>query len=380
MARPLGACLVVILCALLLERILRLIDLVAAHGGPLGPVLQMAINLIPHYLGLALPAAFFISIFIVVARLADEAELDAMMAMGCSLRRLEMPFGAIAVVLALISLGLYGYLQPYTRYAYRAILGLVTETGWAGNVPQGVFVDAGDGMTIFADAVDVTGTRMRGMFIHEQKSDVEIVTAAERGELKLDMASGMLTLRLESGRQLHNRNSRMSMLDFEHYSFTRDFSRQAFLFRPRGADEREMTLNELYAVLSIGGAPPGTLRAEFHARLVRAASILVLPFFAVPMGLAAKRGRRGPGLVIAAAVLVIYHHSLQFGEGLVDLGRADPLFSIWGPFALFTAFCLLVTARSDAKAGAGPLERTVGALESGAAAIVRLVPLRWRAP
>src|SRR5690606_23312485 len=55
--RPLAISLVVVLAALLLERILRLFSLLVDRRGPIGLVLEMAANLIPHYLGLALPAA-----------------------------------------------------------------------------------------------------------------------------------------------------------------------------------------------------------------------------------------------------------------------------------------------------------------------------------
>src|SRR4051794_19066047 len=75
---PLALSLGVVLIALVLERLLRLFDLVAAGGSALESVLLMVANLVPHYLGLALPAAFFASIFMVVAKLGEDNELDAM--------------------------------------------------------------------------------------------------------------------------------------------------------------------------------------------------------------------------------------------------------------------------------------------------------------
>lgn len=382
MTRPLAASLIVILCALLLERILRLIELVAIHGGPLGSVLQMAVNLVPHYLGLALPAALFISMFVVVSRLADEAELDAVMAMGVSLRRVAIPFVAIALAMTFVSLAIYGFLQPYSRYAYRAIFNMVKEAGWTGDVPEGVFVDAGGGMTLFAAAVDDTGRQMARVFIHERHASGDVITTAEQGALILNADRELLSLALRNGRQIRSQGKAASVLDFDEFTFARDFSQQAFLFRPRGGDERELTLSELYRLV-YGASPahaPAAFRAELHGRLVRSASIFFLPFFAIPMGLAAKRGRRAPGLVIAAVVLVLYHHALQLGESLVDLGRAEPLASIWGPFALFAAFCLAVTLRTDLKPGLGPLDSALAGLESAAAVLARVLPLRSRAP
>ena len=59
----------VTLIALLLERILRLLDMLAASNDRFGFVAQLAVNLVPHYLGLTLPAAFFLALMVVVNRM-----------------------------------------------------------------------------------------------------------------------------------------------------------------------------------------------------------------------------------------------------------------------------------------------------------------------
>ena len=56
--RPFALSLGVVLAALLLERVLRLFDLLALKGGPYSVVIELAASLVPYYLGLALPAAF----------------------------------------------------------------------------------------------------------------------------------------------------------------------------------------------------------------------------------------------------------------------------------------------------------------------------------
>ena len=66
------------LIALLMERMVRLLDLVVNKGGPFYLLLQMLANLIPHYLGIALPAAFFIGVLHAVMKMSSDSELDAM--------------------------------------------------------------------------------------------------------------------------------------------------------------------------------------------------------------------------------------------------------------------------------------------------------------
>ncbi|MBV9509636.1 MAG: LptF/LptG family permease, partial [Caulobacteraceae bacterium] len=69
LAEPSATCLGVTLIAMLLERVLRLINEMAATGAHFSFMFGLVTNLVPYYLGLALPASFFISLFIVVSRL-----------------------------------------------------------------------------------------------------------------------------------------------------------------------------------------------------------------------------------------------------------------------------------------------------------------------
>ncbi|MFT4936550.1 MAG: lipopolysaccharide export system permease protein, partial [Pseudoalteromonas distincta] len=67
-AGPMLGCLAVTLIALLLERALRLLDLLAQSSDRFGFVVQLTGQLVPHYFGLALPVAFFVALFIVITR------------------------------------------------------------------------------------------------------------------------------------------------------------------------------------------------------------------------------------------------------------------------------------------------------------------------
>src|SRR3712207_8298991 len=98
---------------------------------------------------------------------------------------------------------------------------------------------------------------------------------------------------LEHGRQLTLLpDGRASTMVFTSSEQSRAFVQRLPAFRPRGADEREMTLGELWDAEGETGVPQRRLDGELHGRLVRSASLLLLPLLAMPMGLAAKRSRR----------------------------------------------------------------------------------------
>lgn len=337
--------LVVTLLALLLERILRLIDQVTSAGAPLKLVLEMAVNLVPHYLGLALPATFCIAVLTSLAAMSRGNEIDALESAGWSLRRIGAPFIAVAAVLALISLPLFGTLQPYSRYAYRAIKYAAQNAGWSGRVEEGVFVDAGNGLVISAGEVDPTGRVLYRIFVSQREEDgAESVFTARVGVVVPEDDGKVVRLRLKDGRGLVSGG----WLEFDDLNLAQGIAMDQNPFRPRGGSERELTFGEL---LTRGdgtdGLPPEPrYLAEFHVRLVRAVGLIGVALMSIPLGVTRKRAAVWPRIALALAILVAFNHILQTVQSLAALGRIDPALGLWsvcGVFVLGSAWLYAAT-------------------------------------
>ena len=74
---PLIASIAIAMSGLLMERLIRLLDLFANRGGPFSLIMRMLGYLVPHYLAVAIPAAFFVGILYASLRLSSDSELDA---------------------------------------------------------------------------------------------------------------------------------------------------------------------------------------------------------------------------------------------------------------------------------------------------------------
>lgn len=383
LAKPLIGTLLLVLPALLLERLLRLFDLLAGVGSPASAIVRLLLYLVPHYLGLAVPAALFLAVYAVVARLSRHQEMDALQAAGFSLARLSRPFLAVGLLCAVISLILYGHVQPLSRYAYRAAFHGLTHASWNGRLPAGEFVPIGRRVTVMVDRRDQATGLLQGVFVHERRDDgTEVLTTAATGRLVLDRAQNELLVELQHGLQVSaSPDGRISTLDFTASSQSRPFIQRLAVFRLRGGDEREMTLVEL---LKARHAPDpsvarGRLDSELHGRLVRAASLLVIPLLAMPIGLAAKRSRPFLGILLAAVILVVYQQALQLLESLGDIGRIDSRPALWGAWLAFTAFSLAVFLRSNRHPEEGAFDALLVALDRGAGAVAARLP-RWTRP
>lgn len=381
MGPPMAGALGVVLIALLLERILRLFTLLAASSARFELILDLVGNLVPHYLGLALPAAFFISVFLVIARLGDNNEVDALLASGVSISRLAVPFVVVGAILTFASLVLFGFIQPYGRYGYNFDLNKALNSGWDARVQPRTFIDPGHGITLSADKVDPTGRRLEGVFLRRtlEPGTEEIITAGS-GVLVPANGGKQLTLTLTKAQQYRERPGRQPVVGgFERLQVEQSFDINAPPFRPRGGAQRELTLPELRHEMKT--APSDERRqaaSEFYARMVRSISLPLLPLLAIPLGMAAKRGRRGPGIVIAAILLLLYQHSIQLGQGFADDGVASALVAVWTPFVLFAALCIWLFARSQKRPGETPFTFVVDALGDVIEAAIRLV--RGRQP
>lgn len=377
---PLSTAVGIALFALLLERMVRLLDLVVNKGGPFYLLLKMLVNLIPHYLGIALPAAFFIGVLHAVMKMSSDSELDAMQAFGGGLQRLLAPIMGLAVALMVFSVIIIGFLQPYTRYAYRALVYTVTHTAWDTALERGTFFTGFGDMTIVVDDISDGGRMLSGIFLHQETPpEGSVTTTARSGRIFRTRDDFKLILQLERGVRVDagRENGRAAVTTFDSLSLPLDAALDATAFRARGERERELTLFELWPLQDNPpeGMTKATVTAEIHDRLVRIATVLVLPLFAIPLGLASRRTRRGVGMVVGIVGLVLYHYVLRFGASLVVLDRVSPWVGLWLPFVLFTAASLWGFYAASTRPGVNPIAL---ALERGEALLAALGPRRLR--
>ncbi len=382
--RRLTIALGIVLLTLVLERVLRLFEFAAANNAAFGLVIKMAVNLLPHYLGLALPAAFFISVLLLMAQLGDNSELDVILGSGQSVSRIARPVIIVGFAMSLFSVGLLGYLQPLTRYGYRAIRYVGTNAFWTEAISKQKFYAPAEGVTIFANGVDLGGSIASGVFVHQiDKDGIETTITAKFGHVATETQGDQAQIVLEDVVQIVEQPDEPPyVFNLKTMTFTPDFLVEPGPFRPRGDDARELTLGELARLNehpeidteSGESIPPAKLNAELNARLVRSASVAVMPFLAVPMGMAAKRRRRGAAIATASIMLLLYHYALQLGEGLVGLGMVSPLFGLWIPLAVFALLCMNLLRRIDRRLRPDPFEKLFDWVDS---ALKTLNPRNW---
>ena len=348
-ATPLLLALGVAAMLLMLEQMLRLFDFVLAEQGPVDVVWRMLANLVPHYLGLALPLGAFLGVMLAFRNLSMSSELDALSSSGASVLRLMRPIYMLIFVLMALDFLLVSYVQPYARYTYQQIRFDVTSGALGIKIPAGEFVDITDRVTIRLGEVNAETRDARDIFLERRSLDGGLTTiTAKYGAISTTPQITSLLLNLEQGRQVivDPARERIQALNFDSFDLEVDLP-GIDVFRERGGDEREATINEIVRLLRNETPQSSPLyeeyRAGLHWRIIHPLTFLVMPILAVAMGVTGRRRASNLKPVIGVAILIVYHEVLEeWGKVVASNGIMSPYLSMWGVFAIFAAVSLFL--------------------------------------
>ena len=347
----------VILASLSLERLLRIVEDVAAAGAPVGHAFRMLGYLVPHYLDLAVPAALFLAVLLGVRRFSAGEELAAAQAAGVSLWYVLRPLLGLSLVVAAMLLVNTGYIKPHARYAFESRMHALTAATLTLRLQPGVFQRLGKNAMVRADDVSRGGQHLDGFFATVDRAEGgRTVIAASRAVIQEPHDGGVL-LELHGGTIVREKaTGATTSVDFDRYLW-KPPGDTAAPYGSRGKSEQQLTLGELLsgaAAARVRRGDPNEIRTEIHERLVRPLSVPVVVLLAVPLALLGS-GRTGQayGFVVGIALLVLYQKTLGFGESFSEAGLVSPWLALWGPFALLVAGTGLMLWHRAEAAGQG---------------------------
>jgi len=374
-ALPLLMAIFIALLMLLTERMLRLLDSVLDSSGPLHVLLEMLAYLVPHYVALALPIAFFLGTLLAFSGMHQRNEIYALGSGGLGLHTLLRPVLTLAGFLTLLSLLNAALIQPNARYLYRSLIHDLSNTAATAFLQDGVFLEA-DGYTFMAKEIGHDRTYFSNVFIYEDgkaggsrvitAKEGRIVPTAKPGETILNLIAGEI-MRIEPGMWSA---ARQPGQDFDILTFGRMELPinlgAARAFRKRGIDERELTLVELWSHRHspMPNVTTDEMLAEYNDRLVRILSVFFLPFLAIGFAIAPPRTHRAYNMGLGVLVLIVYNELIRVGKISAADGLAPIMLAQWLPFFIFAAFSIYMFCRQAfGMAGGSGLNLIISTLE-----------------
>jgi lipopolysaccharide export system permease protein len=365
---PLLSTLVIAAMLLVLDKMLRLFDFVAAQGGPVSVVWRMLANLIPEYLSLGIPIGLMLGILLAFRRLATSSELDVLRALGNGYGRLlRVPY-IYAVALALLNLAIVGFVQPYSRYAYEGLRFELRTGALGATIKVGEFTKLGKRMTVRIEHSANSGRDLSGIFVMtDAPGGKSLAVTADKGTFLATDDPDTIIFRLTDGVLVHNAPGFKTprVLSFVGHDLPIDLPKME-AFRQRGTADEELTLPELARVGKDVKTTPqlrAATRATFHFRMVEVATMLLLPLLAVALAVPPKRSSSALGVFLSIVMIVTYHKINEYAQAIAALGKINPIIALWTPFLLFAALIWWMYYTLAHKPGGQP----IGALERVAA-------------
>jgi lipopolysaccharide export system permease protein len=375
-AVPLIGSLVLAAMLLVLDKMLRLFQYVVDAGGPVSVVWRMLANLLPEYLSLGIPIGLMLGILLAFRKLALSSELDALRGIGMGYgRMLRVPF-AYAIPLAIINLGIVGYLEPYTHYRYEGLRFDLKSGALGAAIKVGEFNRLGKHLTLRIDRSENKGTQLHGIFVQSEDSKgMNVAATAQHGRFLSTDDPDTILFRLEKGRLVQDspKFATPRTLAFDVYDLPISLP-VIDQFRSRAAtDSDELYLHELWRLGYGGGAPTEKLKiaaqARLNFRLVEVVMMFMLPFLAIALAIPPKRSSSALGIFLSILIVVAYHKINQYAGQAAERGDLNPLVALWIPLVLLSAAVLWMYHVLAHKPGGQP----IGALERFAAKTAKAV-------
>lgn len=353
---PFFMILLVLTFALLMGRILQLMDLMINKGIEATDIAKLILYLMPSFLTITIPVSLLISILIGLGRLSRDSEIIVLKSSGLSLYQL-MPSVALASLCAFFITAVTGFfLVPYGNFATKNLLFDMARQKASIGIKERVFNGDFAGLVLYAEEIPSQENYMRNVFISDNRMMEEPTTIiAQRGYLVSDPESMRVTLRLQDG-SIHTADADATTykkIDFSSYDINLDLSTS--IGDKNGVvikDSKEMSLPELIRESHTPGIEETAMKEfviEIHKKFTLPFACLVFGIIGIPLGISKHRSGKSRGFVIGLIVIMIYYVIQIGGEALGETGMLPPAVGAWISNTLLGAagVYLLITAAKE---------------------------------
>lgn len=353
---------------LLMDKILKLIELIVTRGVSLSQILMLLLFISPSFLIFTLPMAFLLSTLLSFGRLSGDSEITAFKASGISLYQLYFPVLLFSIGTYLLTTFLVIYGLPWGNRGFKATVFLLAQSKADIEIKERVFNDAFDGFVIYVDKVPIQGKKMEGILIYDERDKEKLNTIfAREGLLVSNPKSQEVVLRLTNGdiHRFEPRTNTYQKMQFDTYDLRLELAK-TFAALGRKLREHEMSIDDIKGIIKKKKALGEDItpqEVELHKRYAIPFSCLVFGLIGVPLGIQPRRSGRSYGFILSILLLLTYYISLTGSEILAIRKTIPPFLSGWAPNILFGGFGIYLLIGASRESSFRPLIWMTEAIE-----------------
>ena len=328
---------------LLMDKMLKLIELIVTRGVSLSDILMLLLFLSPSFLVFTIPMSVLLSTLISFGRLSGDSEITAFKSSGLSLYQLFLPVCIFSIAAYLLTTVCVFYGLPWGNRGFRTTLYKIAQSKADIEIKERVFNDLFDGLVVYVEKVPIQGQKMEGILIYDERDQENTNTIfAKEGFLSSNPKSQEVILRLFNG-DIHHFDSRANVyqkIKFDAYDLKLELAK-AFTAIGRKLKDKEMSIDEIKGKME-GRKQKGeditSLDVELHKRYAFPFACIVFALIGVPLGIQPRRSGRSYGFVFSILLLLGYYISLTGSEILALRGTIPAYMAGWAPNVIFGTF------------------------------------------
>lgn len=337
-----GSCL---LGLILVGRLLQLREMLLSQNLGLFDIMRLFVYLSPFFMMLLTPIACMLSVFLTFLRMAADRELTALKASGVSLYQLlpaPIIFCGLCTLLSLV-ISMVGV--SWGMEHFRLSLMEFARTKTKLSLQAGVFNQEFQGLTIYAQQVDLDSGDIRFVFVQDKTSKTfTTVVVAPEGRVTTDSEKEQIKVVFRNGRIFRREGEKLDVLHFGTYTVRLPLGGMLRSMGYERTTTKELSFARLLdydanGVPAQGGGKEQELqrkvKVEIQKRLALPLACLVLGLFSVPIACVFRALKQQHGLVLALGVFLVYYSMLSVAESMGESRVLHPAIGIWIPNVLF---------------------------------------------
>lgn len=325
---------------LLMDKILKMIELIVSRESSLKDVLMIFLFISPSFLTFTTPISVLLGTLLAFGRLSGDSEITAFKASGVSLYQLFSPVLVFSILACLLTSFLVFYGLPWGNRGFKATLYLIAQSKTHIEIKERVFNDLFQGLVIYVDRIPLQGNRMEGILIYDERDKVRLNTIfAKEGFLINKPKDQEVLLRLVSGdiHRLEPKTNVFQKIKFDTYDLKLETSK-ALASLGKKLKEYEMSIDDIKEKMDgmkKKGVSTAPLEVEIHKRYAIPFACMVFGLIGVPLGIQPRRSAKSYGLIFSILILMAYYICSIAFEIFAAQNIVPPLAAAWAPNLIF---------------------------------------------
>jgi lipopolysaccharide export system permease protein len=340
---------------LLMDKILKLIEMIVTRGVSLWDILMLLLFISPSFLIFTIPMSVLLSTLISFGRLSGDSEVTAFKASGLSLYQLFLPVSIFSIAACLLTAVCVFYGLPWGNQGFRTTLYKIAQSKADVEIKERVFNDLFDGLVVYVEKIPIRGKKMEGILIYDERDKEKTNTIfAREGLLSSNPKSQEVVLRLFDG-DIHRLDSRADVyqkIKFDAYDLKLELAK-ALTALGRKLRDHELSIEDIREKIERkkgSGEDSMPQEVELHKRYAIPFACIVFGLIGVPLGIQPRRSGRSFGFVFSILLILAYYISLTGSELLALRRTIPPYLAGWAPNVIFGGFgiyLLIKTAKES---------------------------------